>query len=118
MSKATKATQDAVCVASRTLAETVRSNKAQEALSSQSLNATLDNFRQEQRAWISVKDPQIVPSGILVRLENTGHTPAIDVAIQCCFIVERNIFGLPPLLRRWLDWRQNAVARYQMPTLR
>jgi hypothetical protein len=113
MVKATKATQDAVCVASRTLAETVRSNKAQEAANTRSFNATIANFQQDQRAWISISDPQFTPTGILIRLENSGRTPAINVAINCCSFGDQSIYIPPPTFEQRA--RQAAKLSSKIP---
>jgi hypothetical protein len=82
---ATKATQDAVCVASRTLAETVRSNRAQELSSSRAFQATIDNFHQDQRAWVTINAVSLRPlkDGDFVAINqatvNGGKTIAFDV---------------------------------------
>jgi hypothetical protein len=87
---AANAARDAVGVASSTLTETQVSNgrqaaladaarKTSEAESKQALDATIDNFHQDQRAWVAtidisgtpVKDTQWV---VTVRAKNTGKT--------------------------------------------
>jgi hypothetical protein len=76
--------QSAVSVASRTLNETVRSNKAQEAANMASFQATVDNFHQEQRAWVgivSMEPPSLKPRSdffLSLHAMNSGHTPALN----------------------------------------
>jgi len=55
-----------------------------------SLQATIDNFHQEQRAWLSVKNVQISKpistsesAQVTIVYGNTGRTPAIDVHLVC-----------------------------------
>jgi hypothetical protein len=47
-----EAALEAANVAQRTLCETQRSNREQAAISKTSLEATVENFHQEQRAWV------------------------------------------------------------------
>jgi hypothetical protein len=76
--------QKAVDVASRTLDETVRSNKTQELANMASFQATVDNFHLDQRAWvgvISIEPPNLKPrSDFFLSLHaiNSGHTPALN----------------------------------------
>ena len=78
------ATRNAVCVASNTLIETQRSNRAQEISSSKALQATIDNFHLEQRAWLQignwsfVMNDKTTPS-YQALIFDSGKTPAIDV---------------------------------------
>lgn len=98
MRKATQATTDAVRVARDTLTATQNAN-AQQALdnaaaavqakaaadansvqSTKSLQATIDNFHQEQRAWVSItgaSNPE--PMHLRVGYGNSGRTPALGV---------------------------------------
>lgn len=83
MTKATRATRDAVCVASRTLSETQRSNAVQASFAKESLDATIDSFKKDQRAWLgagdakfAIDEKQLVASFVA---KNVGKTPAIKV---------------------------------------
>lgn len=78
------AARDAVAVASRTLDETQTSNARQAESNRVSLNATIDNFHLDQRAWVGVDN--IVgapvkgqPFVITTYVKNTGKTPAMNV---------------------------------------
>src|ERR1035441_386132 len=105
MRKATVATQGAVDVASRTLTETQSSNARQATLADQArkdanaaseanrqdsgraLQATIDNFHQDQRAWVGPNGVTGVPTvgqpfSITVRYINTGKTPALHLRYQ------------------------------------
>jgi hypothetical protein len=109
MRKATQATQDAVGVASRTLSETQTSNAAQRVLaerdredadkiakdnsesSRKAIQSTIDNFHNDQRAWIGCTVQSGVPQieGDHIKsfkvnfiCLNTGKTPAIDFIHQ------------------------------------
>lgn len=93
---AANAARDAVGVASRSLRETEASNARQAVLteqarlsseraSSKALDATIESFRQDQRAWIGI-DSWVLdefqvgqPVRIKVRIMNRGKTPAVDV---------------------------------------
>jgi hypothetical protein len=112
---ATKATQDAVDVAARTLSETERSNARQSALAEQArkdadiasdanrrgadaaLQATIDNFRQDQRAWVAPLVPiSKVENGkafFNVPFKNTGRTPAVET--QAGLKVTNNLNRIP-----------------------
>lgn len=103
MRKATQATRGAVGVASRTLTETQASNARQAALSEQArissekashdaLQATIDQFHQDQRAWVGLTgftveaDPmeKIAPEYAgnemaVAGFINSGKTPARNV---------------------------------------
>jgi hypothetical protein len=87
MTTATKATQNAVCVASNTLGETERSNRLQQESSSAALHSAIENFRLDQRAWIGIGDPVITlnatdPEKITLTLKNVGKTPATEIVSQ------------------------------------
>ena len=116
MTEATKATKDAVQVARDTLSETQTSNMLQTAMTIQgqisseanaknSLDATIDNFHQEQRAWVGLSPLQNVPIANApinnnqffqkepnasppmhheFGIVNTGHTPARHVSLFYC----------------------------------
>jgi hypothetical protein len=81
--------QTAVDVASRTLNETIRSNKAQELSNQRSLDATIDNFHREQRPWVVVKSIDLgflSENGhpiitITTKIANKGKSPAFDIRI-------------------------------------
>jgi hypothetical protein len=92
----TKATQTAVNVSRDTLAETQRSNKAQEVLNKTTLQSAIDNFHLDQRPWVVLKpsackyckaewkDSLInvslgIVKGVVV---NTGKTPAEHVEVD------------------------------------
>lgn len=70
--------------------------KSSDRASRKSLQATIDNFHQEQRAWISIKitnqlfaDRQ--PLAISTEFDNTGKTPAVKVkTCQVAEIVENS----------------------------
>jgi hypothetical protein len=81
--------QTAVNVASRTLDETVRSNKAQDLASATSLQATVDSFQLDQRAWVGAIGISPVqqqtpdkPLAFNVIFRNTGKTPALHVRVK------------------------------------
>jgi hypothetical protein len=84
MTLATKATQDAVGVASRTLGETERSNGVHEQIEKNLLEASIDSSELDQRAWVAVSDLRTNPSVLVVGepltfiavFKNTGRTPA------------------------------------------
>jgi Sec-independent protein translocase protein TatA len=110
MRKATRATQDAVGVASRTLNETQTAN-AKQAIASQearidaqkasdasakeaesALQATIEDFHQEQRAWIGIEDAvpvsyekndsaQVLNLTVHFTLHNYGRSAAEHVRI-------------------------------------
>ncbi len=94
MRVATKATQDAVCVASKTLSETVRSNQRQAILAQSSLDASVTQFREGQRPYIGqtaksteppafFDNPRIAGSGQVTwdwHMTNYGKTPANNVS--------------------------------------
>ena len=78
-----QAAKDAVCVASRTLSETQRSNAIQASFAKESLEGTIDSFKKDQRAWLGAGDAkfvidekQLVASFVA---KNVGKTPAIKV---------------------------------------
>jgi hypothetical protein len=80
---ATKATRDAVCVASRTLSETVRSNRAQEQAAKDALEATLNIAREDQRAWIAPFSSTTEQTAdgkfyFTINYKNTGRSPALQ----------------------------------------
>ena len=94
--RSANAARDAVKVASDTLTETQASNARQAALaekaressdknSSQTLQATIDQFHQDQRAWLGVCDLALLqleddkPIVAQIKLCNTGKTPASHV---------------------------------------
>jgi hypothetical protein len=82
--KSANAARDAVAVASRTLCETQRSNAAQQVANSTTLKTTIDNFHQEQRAWVGTAYFNGFPelNEVLrtkVGIKNTGRTPARNV---------------------------------------
>lgn len=61
---------------------------AQVALAQESLDATVNQFRLDQRAWVSVKDVKLDKSysltengSIVIDIHNTGKTPALDVGV-------------------------------------
>jgi hypothetical protein len=126
MKKATEATRQAVRVARDTLAETQRSNLMQEGQNKKTLQASIDNFRQEQRAWIAVTSvhgttPENSDSfEIAVDITNTGLTPAYNVVVYDTFsfaeqnvpipfnveVPPRNLGLLSPKGDRTIDWRK------------
>jgi len=65
--------------------------------SQQSLQATIDNFHLEQRAWIGISDVQTEGGKIDGQnftfdrvsfvIRNTGRTPAIHLSIHCCQVI-------------------------------
>jgi hypothetical protein len=75
--KSADAAQSAATTASQTLCETRRS-----------LQASIDNFHQDQRAWIYVKSVKLTapysaiqPGEITVEIANSGKTPGLDTSI-------------------------------------
>jgi hypothetical protein len=92
--EAANSARDAVSVASRTLADTERSNKAQEELNKSTLDASIRNFQIEQRAWIELDPPKSAlapladtpPGMTLLRfpmyLRNVGKTSAFDIKFR------------------------------------
>ena len=74
----------AASTASKTLCETQRNNRAQDISNKNALQATIENFHKEQRAWISFQratpafyGPNNFPT-IQIQYANTGRTPAVD----------------------------------------
>jgi hypothetical protein len=87
MTTATTATQNAVCVASQTFLESRRSNTLQETLNEKSINATVDSFHLDQRAWIGIGDAVITlnvtdPEKVTLTIKNVGKTPATEIVSQ------------------------------------
>lgn len=81
---AANAARDAVCVAGRTLNETIRSNQAQETANKLAAKTTTDNFHLDQRAWLGASDYTytITESGPITSTAivlNTGKSPARDI---------------------------------------
>jgi len=81
---AAQAASNAVCVALRTLRETQISNDRQANLAEQSLQANIDQFHRDQRAWLGTSDNTytIVESGPIhssVTVLNTGKSPATEI---------------------------------------
>jgi hypothetical protein len=78
-----QAAKDAVCVASRSLTETQRSNAIQASFSKESLEGTIDSFKKDQRAWLGAGDARfVIDEKQLVAtfvVKNVGKTPAIKV---------------------------------------
>src|SRR5207253_642508 len=92
---------DAASVASKTLEETQRSNnrqaelselarKSSEAATKIALQATIDNFHQDQRAWVSIKNVTLTKpfsltekAQVRVLIGNSGKTPALKQHIVC-----------------------------------
>jgi hypothetical protein len=82
--------QTAVNVASHTLDETVRSNKAQELASTASFQATVDSARLDQRAWVGVVGVNAVGvkadedsfgiQSLSIVIRNSGKTPALKMS--------------------------------------
>jgi hypothetical protein len=79
---AANAARDAANTASGTLAEIQASNRAQTVANDKALQATIDNFHLDQRAWLAPLVPiSKVENGkafFKVPFKNTGRTPAID----------------------------------------
>lgn len=119
---ATGLTGDAVKVARDTLTETQSSNTRQAALTDQarksseegskrSLQAAIDQFRQDQRAWVSIGAVEtvgkIVPIAdqlsfgyflfppVNIQITNTGKTPALKLA-KVAFFVRKDPMSQPP----------------------
>jgi len=84
------AARDAVGVASRTLAETVRSNQSQELANKASAQTAIDNFQRDQRPWVLIKYMQIWVTkqdvgstfGGQIVLTNSGRSPAFDLRVS------------------------------------
>src|SRR6202041_188243 len=76
--------------ASRTLTETIRSNSIQQGQNEKTLQTSIDQFHQEQRAWVVVYkiDPdggQLKDGSYLaarVTFTNVGKTPALWMTIE------------------------------------
>jgi hypothetical protein len=90
MKKNTIATQQAVCVASRTLDETVRSNKTQEAANKLAAQTTLAHIQLDERAWVEIDDPKLSANpnfpGLTAflysfYLKNVGKTSAHNIRL-------------------------------------
>jgi len=112
--KAANAARDAVCDASRTLDETIRSNKAQETANRLAAQTTIDNFRLEQRAWVEFDTPESSPAPemkigntFLYRLyfKNVGKTSARNISVQV------NTVGGHPESTNDKKW----ISQYQLP---
>jgi Sec-independent protein translocase protein TatA len=109
MRKATHLTGDAVQVARDTLTETQNSNARQAVLSEQtrkdasaaaksssdesaaSLQATIQNFHADQRAWIGASPSTFdlsdgKPLAVIVSLTDTGKTPGLNLSSQVHWI--------------------------------
>ncbi|HEX4321206.1 MAG TPA: hypothetical protein VHZ52_09905 [Acidobacteriaceae bacterium] len=92
MRESTKATQQAVGIATITLGETIRNDTAQEVLNTNTLDATLKNFRNDQRPWVSLQPPPcdhcklemgvFYANSVTGVISNTGKTPAEDVKVD------------------------------------
>jgi uncharacterized Zn finger protein (UPF0148 family) len=86
---AANAARDAVKVARDTLTETQAANSQQRIENTASLQATIDNFHTDQRAWVSLKNMGFEQGTLKngdyisakITLTNTGKTPALNVAI-------------------------------------
>jgi len=115
---AAKAARDAVKVARDTLTETQASNASQtistekaressERNSTQTLEATIDQFHQDQRAWLGVVDSSVnfsqcdtsTPAGhckVTLDIKNTGKTPALDIKRASAFSLSSPVMDSGP----------------------
>jgi hypothetical protein len=98
---ATGLTDAAVKVASSTLTETQNSNARQalltdkarissEKTANDALQATIDTFHQDQRAWVSIKNARLTKpfsttekAQVTVLVTNSGHTPGLKMYFSC-----------------------------------
>lgn len=115
---ATTATQDAVDVASRTLCETQRSNASQAKLSTKTLQATIDNYHRDQRAWVGIKGmdyPNL--------LDKTGKQVLVKIRSPVVGVVVISNFGKSPALHltSWISIQMlrsgvKLVPKYKFDT--
>jgi hypothetical protein len=109
MVAANQATLQAVTIASSTLTETERSNKAQELANTIAAKSASDNLRMDQRAWIQIEP--IVPEPTNpsdhtygyyrypIRLRNTGKTFARGLVVRATAFGTISYFGRDEVAR-------------------
>jgi hypothetical protein len=108
---AANAARDSVTVATRILTETQTSNarqallgdearKASESASSKSLQATIDNFHEEQRAWVGMKDVSCVQPTFFRRALREDERPDESVS-------NRRKISVASTYRLCEHWRQS-----------
>jgi hypothetical protein len=114
---AATAAKDAVGVASGTLAETVRSNQAQELSNKLAAQTAVDNLHLEQRAWVELDPPKATlppPSDtqpgmtlyfFRMYLRNVGRTSAFDIKVRFNNPIENALFREDKV----------GIGRFQLP---
>ncbi len=87
------AAAESVNVLRDTLSETRKNGATQEDLSRRSLKGSIDNFRQDQRAWVGISSYEVspiiegMPIDFKIRLTNSGKTPALHFKGRCARLV-------------------------------
>lgn len=79
-----------ILLAQKTERDSRKSTEDQARQSGKALDASIDNFRQDQRAWVSVKNARLTKpfsttekAQVTVLVTNTGHTPALKMYFSC-----------------------------------